>query len=71
MKKQNGAGRRKPAAGHRKPGTGPKLVLAAVTCVNLILTLVLAVMRRQDTLRALRGDGKLKLLLEQSEDEQQ
>lgn len=69
MKKQNGAGRRKPAP-KRKPGTGPKLVLAAVTCVNLILTLVLAVMRRQDTLKALRGDGKLKLLLEQSEDEQ-
>lgn len=63
MKKQNGAGR-------KKSGTGPKLVLAAVTCVNLILTLALAVMRRQDTLKALRGDGKLKLLLEQSEDGQ-
>lgn len=70
MKKQNGAGRRKPATGQRRSGTGPKLVLAAVTCVNLILTLVLAVMRRQDTIRALRGDGKLKLLLEQSEDGQ-
>lgn len=70
MKKQNGAGRGKPGTSQRRSGTGPKLVLAAVTCVNLILTLVLAVMRRQDTLKALRGDGKLKLLLEQSEDEQ-
>lgn len=71
MKKQNGAGRRKPGTDRRKSGTGPKLVLAAVTCVNLILTLALAVLRRQDTLRVLRGDGKLKLLLEQSEDERQ
>ena len=38
MKKRRGAGR-------GKPGTGPKLLLAIVTCVNLILTLLLAVMQ--------------------------
>lgn len=67
MKKQNGAGRKKPAPA-KKPGTGPKLLLAAVTCVNLLLTLVLAVLRRQDTLRAVSGDGQVKLLLEKGAD---
>lgn len=55
MKKQKGAGR-------RKPGNGSKLALAIVTCINLALTLVLAVMRRQDTLKAVRDDSRLKLL---------
>lgn len=50
MKKQKGAGR-------RKPGNGSKLALAIVTCINLALTLVLAVMRRQDTLKAVRDDS--------------
>ncbi len=59
MKKRGGAGR-------GKPGTGPKLLLAIVTCVNLILTLLLAVMRRQDTLRAIQGEDGLKLLLERT-----
>ncbi|MCI9544223.1 MAG: hypothetical protein HFE93_08535 [Acutalibacter muris] len=59
MKKRRGAGR-------GKPGTGPKLLLAIVTCVNLILTLLLAVMRRQDTLRAIQGEDGLKLLLERT-----
>lgn len=58
MKKRSGAGR-------KKPGTGPRLALAIVTCLNLTLTLILAVMRRQDTLKAVRDGGKLKLLLEQ------
>ncbi len=56
MKKRRGAGR-------GKPGTGPKLLLAIVTCVNLILTLLLAVM---DTLRAIQGEDRLKLLLERT-----
>lgn len=60
MRKQRGAGR-------RKSGTGPRLALAVVTCINLALTLILAVMRRQDTLKALRGDGRVKLLLEQAD----
>ena len=60
MKKQKGAGR-------RKPGAGPKLFLAVVTCVTLILTLSLAVMRRQDTLRAIQGEDRLKLLLEKAQ----
>ena len=38
-----------------------------MTCVNLILTLLLAVMRRQDTLRAIQGEDRLKLLLEKAQ----
>lgn len=62
MKKRKGAGR-------RKPGYGGKLVLAIVTCVNLALTLALSVQRRRDVVRALREDGKVRLLLEQAESE--
>ncbi len=59
MKKKSGA--------RRKPGKGAKLILAVVTLINLSLTLILAVLRRQDTLRAIREDGRLKLLLEQQD----
>lgn len=62
MKKSKGAGR-------RKPGYGGKLALAIVTCVNLVLTLALSVQRRRDVVRALREDGKVRLLLEQAESE--
>jgi len=65
MKKQNGA--RRKCTPRRKPGNGSNLALAIVTCINLILTLVLAVLRRQDTLRAIQGDGKVRLLLEQAD----
>ncbi len=57
MKKKSGA--------RRRPGNGPKLALAVVTFLNLALTLVLAVMRRQETLRAIREEDRLKVLLEQ------
>ncbi len=62
-KKKNaprGAGRRK------KPGTGARLVLAAVTCLNLALTLALSLQRRRDVLRAVSQDGQVKLLLEKA-----
>ena len=53
------------AAGRRgKPGTGAKLALAIVTCINLALTLALSVRRRQDVLRAVSQDGRVPLLLE-------
>lgn len=58
MKKHRGQARRKPSA-------GPKLALAIVTCLNLTLTLILAILRRQDTLKAISSDGRLKLLLDQ------
>jgi len=56
--------------GARRPTGGQKLTLAIVTCVNLVLTLVLAVMRRQDTLRAIRDDSRLRVLLEQNSGKQ-
>lgn len=58
MKKHRGQAR-------RKPSPGSKLALAIVTCLNLTLTLILAVLRRQDTLKAISTDGRLKLLLDQ------
>lgn len=65
MKKQTGSGRK--GAPRRKSGKGPDLALAIVTCINLALTLALAVLRRQDTLRAIQGDGKVRVLLEQAD----
>ncbi|NBJ88609.1 hypothetical protein [Acutalibacter sp. 1XD8-36] len=59
MKKKSGA--------RRRPGNGSKLALAVVTFLNLALTLALAVMRRQETLRAIREEDRLKVLLEQPE----
>lgn len=59
MKKNKKSGAR------RKAGTGSKLVLAIVTMINLGLTLSLSLMRRQEILRAVNEDGKVKLLLEQ------
>lgn len=58
MSKKNGARRK------RKPGNGSKLALAIVTCINLALTLVMTVMRRQDIIRAVRDDDKVRVLLE-------
>lgn len=58
MKKHRGQAR-------RKPGIGPRLALAILTCLKLALILTLAVMRRQDTLKAISTDGRLKLLLDQ------
>lgn len=61
--------RRKKGAGRRRPGNGGKLALAIVTCINLALTLALSVQRRREVVRALREDGKVRLLLEQTESE--
>ena len=57
MKKKSGA--------RRRPGNGQTRALAVVTFLNLALTLALAVMRRQETLRAIREEDRLKVLLEQ------
>lgn len=52
----------------RGKGTGPKLVLALVTFLNLALSLVLAVYHRRETLRVLRDEaGALTLLAAQKE----
>ena len=43
----------------RKQGQGGKLLLAVVTLCNVALTLVLAVLRRQEIIHAVRGkDGE-------------
>ena len=39
--------------------------MGIVSCIQLALTLALAVQRRRDVIRALREDGKVRLLLEQ------
>lgn len=61
IKKGKTAGRK------RKPGTGARLALALVTCVNLLLTLALSIQRRKDVLRAVNEDGRVKLLLEKGQ----
>ena len=63
MSKRKGAGR-------RRRGNGGKLALGIVSCIQLALTLALAVQRRRDVIRALREDGKVRLLLEQAETEE-
>ncbi|MCI9115862.1 hypothetical protein [Acutalibacter sp. JLR.KK004] len=47
----------------RRPGTGAKIFLAVVTCVNLMLTLALSILRRVEIIHAIEGDEDVKLLL--------
>ena len=47
----------------RRPGTGAKIFLAVVTCVNLMLTLALSILRRVEVIHAIEGDEDVKLLL--------
>lgn len=63
MSKRKGAGR-------RRRGNGGKLALGIVSCIQLALALALAAQRRQAVIRALREDGKVRLLLEQEETEE-
>lgn len=53
--KKNGA--------RRKPSTGAKIFLAVVTCLNLMLTLALAILRRVEVIHAIEGDEDVKVLL--------
>ena len=48
----------------RRPSTGAKVFLALVTCVNLILSLALALalLRRQEVLHALEGEEGIQVL---------
>lgn len=62
---RNGAASKKPKP--PKAGTGAKLALAAVTAVNLGLTLALHVLRRQEVLHAVETDEDVKLLLTRRE----
>lgn len=47
----------------RRPGTGAKIFLAVVTCINLMLTLALSILRRVEVIHAIEGDEDVKLLL--------
>ncbi len=47
----------------QKTGTGAKLFLALVTFLNLLLSFLLAVMRRQEVIKAVEEDEKVKVLL--------
>lgn len=47
----------------RKGGKAGKLLLAALTCCNLILSVALHLLRRQEILRAVEENGEVKLLL--------
>lgn len=62
---KRGAGRapQKRKQARRKAGTGEKLLLASVTFLNLLLSLVLALLRRREIVRAVQEDDKVKLLL--------
>ena len=44
--------------------------MGIVSCIQLALALALAVQRRQGVIRALREDGKVRVLLEQGETEE-
>lgn len=59
--KKTGAGRKAPAKW--KSGRAGKLTLAIVTCCNLILSVTLHLLRRQEVLHAVEGDEGVKLLL--------
>lgn len=50
----------------RKPSTGAKIFLAVVTCVNLMLTLALSILRRVEIIHAIEGDEDVKVLITQA-----
>lgn len=47
----------------RKPGTGAKIFLAVVTCINLLLSLALSILRRVEIIHAIEGDEDVKVLI--------
>ncbi len=65
--KQGGqAGRRGPTKGKspkKKGGTAGKLILGVVTFCNLLLSVLLTVLRRQEVLHAVQEDEDIKVLL--------
>ena len=50
----------------RKKSVAGRLVLGIVTMINLGLSLALTLQRRRNVLRAVKEDGRVKLLLESS-----
>ncbi len=57
---------RKPATAGRKPengGTAGKLFLAIVTFLNLLLSVLAAILRRQEIIHAVQGSEDVQVLL--------
>ncbi len=50
-------------AGRKKGGTAGKVALAVVTCCNLVLSLLLALLRRQEIIHAVRENDEVKVLV--------
>lgn len=57
-KKENSTG-----AGRREKSTWQDMVLAIVTCINLLLSLLIAIFHRQEVLKAVTSDDGLKVVL--------
>lgn len=49
----------------RKPQKWEKLFYVAFTCVNLVLSVLLAALNRREILHAVQGDDEVRLLLMQ------
>lgn len=47
----------------RKSSNGAKIFIVVVNCINLILSIVLAVLNRQQALKAIEDDEGVKVLL--------
>ncbi len=64
MKKQQFHRGGQPAKKKTKKGSfGGKLILGLVTCVNLVLSVLLHVLRRQEVIHAVQGSDEIKVLL--------
>ena len=62
--KKAGAARAAAKKKGKKKGIGGKIVLVIVTCFNLILSVLLHLLRRQEVLHAVQGSDEIKVLLE-------
>lgn len=63
--RKSGAGRDlEKKKNRKKKGIGGKLVLALVTCVNLLLSVLLHLLCRQEVIHAVQGSDEIKVLLE-------
>ena len=62
--KKGGAARTAAKKKGKKKGIGGKILLAIVTCFNLILSVLLHLLRRQEVLHAVQGSDEIKVLLE-------
>ena len=62
--KKTGTGRVAAKKKSKKASFGGKILLAIVTCFNLILSVLLHFLRRAEVLHAIQGSDEIKVLLE-------